>query len=136
MEETTKYSWRMNPEKEALKGLIAQYTDELLKRAIERGEFFREAEPPEETNELYKKAIDAIMPRPKIILEGITLLYTTAPERANARMRQYFEEVQKLPDLKKQLALCYSMLRSMDGFWTPFNTLGISGTGGGGAAAV
>lgn len=131
---TTVNYWTPDPEKEKIKDLITQYTDELLTRAIERGEFFCEPEElPEETDKLYKEALNAIMPRPEIILEGISLLYMTAHARANARMMQYFGRTQMLPDLRKQLKLCYSMLRCLNGTWAPFNMSAVCGTGGGAA---
>lgn len=73
-------------ERDELRKLVAQYTDELLKRAIIAG--VTEKDEPTEPDEEYRKLMNSILPRPSKILEGINLLYMTDIDRANARMQQ------------------------------------------------
>lgn len=107
-------------ERDELRKLVAQYTDELLKRAIAAG--ITEKDEPTEPDEEYRKLMNSILPRPSKILEGINLLYMTDIDRANARMRQYFEAVQKIPSMSEQLTQCYAMLKCLGvGSWmSPF----------------
>lgn len=105
-------------ERDELRKLVAQYTDELLKRAIAAG--ITEKDEPTEPDEEYRKLMNSILPRPSKILEGINLLYMTDIDRANARMRQYFEAVQKIPSMNEQLTQCYAMLKCLGvGSWMP-----------------
>lgn len=107
-------------ERDELRKLVAQYTDELLKRAITAG--ITEKDEPAEPDEEYRKLMNSIIQRPSRILEGINLLYMADIDRANARMRQYFEAVQKIPSMSEQLTQCYAMLKCLGvGSWTsPF----------------
>lgn len=112
-------------ERSALRKLIIQYTDELLKRAIviDTAENDEETDPSDE----YHKFITSFLPRPSKILEGIALLYAVDIERANARMRQYFEAVQKIQSMNEQLNLCYAMLRCLGApWWSPLTDLGMA----------
>lgn len=104
---------------------IAQYTDELLKRAIPRcanGEALSVCD--DLSAELGRRAsemLSSVMPKPSVVLEGISWLYTVDAERGNARMQQYFETVQQIPDLDEQLRQCYGMLRCLCGMgWSPY----------------
>lgn len=107
---------RAEADKKDLCNLIVQYTDELLKRAIAAG--ITEKDEPTEPDEEYRKLMNSILPRPSKILEGINLLYMTDIDRANARMRQYFEAVQKIPSMSEQLTQCYAMLKCLGvGSW-------------------
>lgn len=107
-------------ERDELRKLVVQYTAELLKRAIAAG--ITEKDEPTEPDEEYRKVMNSILPRPSKILEGISLLYMADVDRANARMRQYFEAVQKIQNVNEQLAQCYAMLKCMGvGAWmSPF----------------
>ena len=112
-------------ERSALRKIIIQYTDELLKRAI----VIDTAENDEETapSDEYHKFITSFLPRPSKILEGIALLYAVDIDRANARMRQYFEAVQKIQSMNEQLNLCYAMLRCLGApWWSPLTDLGMA----------
>lgn len=112
-------------ERDELRELVAQYTDELLKRAITAG--ITEKDEPAEPDEEYRKLMNSILPRPSKILEGINLLYMTDIDRANARMRQYFEAVQKIQSMNEQLNLCYAMLRCLGApWWSPLTDLGMA----------
>ena len=106
-------------ERDELRKLVAQYTDELLKRAIAAG--ITEKDEPTEPDEEYRKLMNSILPRPSKILEGINLLYMTDIDRANARMRQYFEAAQKIPSMSEQLTQCYAMLKCLGvgSWWSP-----------------
>ena len=106
---------KQNTEKWELRQLIAQYADELLKRAIDRGILPTEIDFDETSENPHREKLNSLMPTPDILLEGIMMLYTSDMERANARMKQYFEKVQSVPDLNKQLKMCYAMLRVMNG---------------------
>lgn len=107
-------------ERGELRKLVAQYTDELLKRAIATG--ITEKDEPTEPDEEYRKLMNSILPRPSKTLEGINLLYMADIDRANARMQQYFEAVQKIPSMSEQLTQCYAMLKCLGvGSWmSPF----------------
>lgn len=110
-------------ERDELRKLIVEYTDELLKRAIATGTSEKsESSESTDPDEAYRKLMSSILPRPSKILDGITMLYMADIDRANARMRQYFETVQKIPSMNDQLTQCYAMLKCMNGgyWWTPF----------------
>lgn len=112
-------------ERSALRKIIIQYTDELLKRAIviDTAENDEETDPSDE----YHEFITSFLPRPSKILEGIALLYAVDIDRANARMRQYFEAVQKIQSMNEQLNLCYAMLRCLGApWWSPLTDLGMA----------
>lgn len=109
---------RAEADKKDLCNLIVQYTDELLKRAIAAG--ITEKDEPTDIDAEYRKVMNSILPRPSKILEGISLLYMADVDRANARMRQYFEAVQKIQNVNEQLAQCYAMLKCLGvGSWMP-----------------
>ncbi len=99
-------------EKESLIRLISQYTDELLKIAIGQGV---DELPDGEAafSEGYQRILRSMVPVSGKLLDGIGLLYISDAARANARMRQYFEAVQKIPNIRSQLDLCYAMLRCL-----------------------
>lgn len=107
-------------ERDELRKLVAQYTDELLKRAIAAG--ITEKDEPTEPDEEYRKLMNSILHRPSKILEGINLLYMADIDHANARMQQYFEAVQKIPSMSEQLTQCYAMLKCLGvgSWWSPF----------------
>lgn len=102
-------------ETEDLRDEIIMYTDELLRLAIDKGEKSAETEAQSETN---IKALERMYKRmtgePDIFLQGVILLYKSAPERANKRMKQYFSSVQKIPSWETQLEQCYTMLNVMN----------------------
>lgn len=125
--------WGPNPipEREELRKLITRYTDELLKRAIDRGVLPPVPESDEDIADSCKEMLNSFMPTPDILLEGVMMLYTTDAERANARLKQYFEKVQSVPDLNKQLKMCYAMLRVLNGAVQPFGVPPVFMPGGG-----
>ncbi len=100
-------------ETEDLREEIIMYTDALLRLAIDKGE--KSAETESETD---IKALERMYKRmtgePDIFLQGIIILYESAPERANKRMKQYFSSVQKIPSWETQLERCYAMLNVMN----------------------
>lgn len=100
-------------ETEDLREEIIMYTDALLRLAIDKGE--KSAETESETD---IKALERMYKRmtgePDIFLQGIIILYESAPERANKRMKQYFSSVQKIPSWETQLERCYVMLNVMN----------------------
>lgn len=102
-------------ETEDLREEIIMYTDELLRLAIDKGEKSAETESESETD---IKALERMYKRmtgePDIFLQGIIILYESAPERANKRMKQYFSSVQKIPSWETQLERCYVMLNVMN----------------------
>lgn len=114
--------WQENiikKETEDLREEIIMYTDELLKLAIDKGEKSAETESETETEtETNIKALERMYKRmtgePDIFLQGIVLLYASAPARANKRMKQYFSSVQKIPSWEMQLEQCYAMLNVMN----------------------
>lgn len=85
-------------EKEALRDEIVAYTDELLSYAIKMDV---DAIPndPEQITEEYQNLLHRIIPKIGKIMTGINLLYFADESRANARLRQYFEAVQKIPNI-------------------------------------
>ena len=119
--QTTDSSWLPYAEKAKLRMFVTRYTSELLKRAIDRGVLPDEPDPDGDIVAHYKEKLDAFMPSPSVILEGISILYTVDMVCANARMKQYFEKMQSVPDMDKQLTMCYAMLRVLNGITTPLN---------------
>lgn len=99
-------------EKEALRDEIIAYTDELLNYAIKM-DVDAAPKDPDQIAEEYQKFLQTILPQTGKIMTGIGLLYAADETRANARLRQYFEAVQKIPDINNQLDLCFSMLRCL-----------------------
>lgn len=99
-------------EKEALRDEIVAYTDELLSYAIKM-DVDAIPDDPDQITEEYQKLLRSVIPKVGKIMTGINLSYLADESRANARMRQYFEVVQKIPDIKNQLDLCFSMLRCL-----------------------
>lgn len=99
-------------EKEALRDEIVAYTDELLSYAIKMDVDAIPNDPEQITVE-YQNLLHRIIPKIGKIMTGINLLYFADESRANARLRQYFEAVQKIPNINDRLDSCFMMLRCL-----------------------
>lgn len=109
-------------EKSAIRDLIIQYIDALLKLAIEKGEPINQSIENAENFEDFSKNLFSGLNRTDVVMYGIRILYTTDTARANTRMRQYFEHVQKIPDIQDRLRRCYSMLYCITGMVFPMHS--------------
>lgn len=101
--------------RDELRNLIAQYTNELLKRGIANG-LDKEQRSEEMDAEMYKRLINNMSGNTDVFLRGIALLYNVEPTLGNDRLKQYFAETQKIPCMTEQLERCYSMLNVVNGY--------------------
>lgn len=99
-------------EKEALRDEIVAYTDELLSYAIKM-DVDATPDDPDQITDDYQNLLRNFIPRVSKIMTGIDILYAADESRGNARLRQYFESVQKIPDINDQMDICFMMLRCL-----------------------